>query len=79
MFWCFGHQACRILASLPGMELDCPTLKSEVSATGSPGESLHVFLEPVFLLNIVSVHVSKYDSWNIFPSSWNIFPSVTLF
>ena len=39
MFWCFGRQACGILAPRPGMEPALPALEGEVLTTGRPGKS----------------------------------------
>ena len=44
MFWCFGHEACGILAPWPGMEPAPPVLEGEVWTTGLPGKSRSHFL-----------------------------------
>ena len=41
MFWFFGHRACGILASLPGMEPETPALEGEVLTTEPPRKSLN--------------------------------------
>ena len=38
MFWCFGHKACVILASRPGIEPIFTTLEDEDLTTGLPGK-----------------------------------------
>ena len=35
MFWVFGHKACRILVSQPGLKLSPPALDGEVLTTGA--------------------------------------------
>ena len=40
LLWFFGHKACGILASQPGMDPTPPALKGEVLTIGSPGKSL---------------------------------------
>ena len=39
MFWFFGHEACGILATQPGIEPTPPALEGEVLTTGLPGKS----------------------------------------
>ena len=39
MFWCFGCEACGILAPQPGMEHTPPALEGEVLTTGLPEKS----------------------------------------
>ena len=39
MFWFFGHEACGILAPLPGIKPTTPALEGEVLTTGLPGKS----------------------------------------
>ena len=39
MFWSFGHEACRIMATPRGMEPVLPALEGEVLTTGPPGKS----------------------------------------
>ena len=39
MFWCFGHEACGILAPQPGIEPTPPALEGEVLTTGPSGKS----------------------------------------
>ena len=39
LFWSFGPEACRILASLPGIKPIPPALEGEVLITGQPGTS----------------------------------------
>ena len=36
MFWFFGHKACGILVSQPGIEPTAPTMQGEVLTTGLP-------------------------------------------
>ena len=38
MFWFFGQEACRILASWPGIEPAPSALEGEVLTTGLPGK-----------------------------------------
>ena len=40
MFLFFGHKACGILATQPGIELIPPALEGKVLMTGPPGMSL---------------------------------------
>ena len=39
MFCVFGHEACGILVTQPGMEPVLPVLEGEVLTTGLPGKS----------------------------------------
>jgi len=45
MFWFFGHEACGILAPLPGIKPTTPALDGEVLPTGLPGKS---WVRPIF-------------------------------
>ena len=38
MFWCFGREACGLLAPQPGIEPAPPELEGEVLTTGPPGK-----------------------------------------
>ena len=40
MFWCFGREACGILAPQPGIGPARPALEGEGFSTGPPGTSL---------------------------------------
>ena len=42
-FWIFGHEACGILVSWPGIEPTPPASEGEVLTTGPPGKSLQAF------------------------------------
>ena len=48
MSWCYGHEACGILAPLPWMELTAPVLETEASTTGLPGKSFRTFMNRIF-------------------------------
>ena len=39
MFWFFGHKACRVLGSWPGMDHIPPVLEGKILTTGPPGKS----------------------------------------
>ena len=52
MFWCFGHQARRILAPPPGMEPTRPALKSGVSTTDHQGSPCMYFQNLCFYLTL---------------------------
>ena len=39
MFWCFGHEACGMLAPRPGIKLTPLALEGEILPTGLPGKS----------------------------------------
>ena len=43
MFWSFGHEACGVLASWPGIEPSPSALEGEVLTTGPPGKSPQAF------------------------------------
>ena len=45
MFWFFGHEACGILAPLPGIKPTTPALEGEVLTSGLPGKS---WVRPLF-------------------------------
>ena len=49
MFWFFSHEACRILAPCPGIELPSPALGGEVLTTGPPGKSHKFYLLLIYL------------------------------
>ena len=40
MFWFFGHEACGVLASQPGIKPAPPALEGKVLTTGPPGKFL---------------------------------------
>ena len=40
MSWCFGHEACGILAPQPGLKPSTPALESKVVISGPPEKSL---------------------------------------
>ena len=46
MFWCFGCEACRILASQPGINPMPPALEGKILITGLPGKSLKCGFNP---------------------------------
>ena len=56
MFWFFGHEACRTLASQPGMEPTPPALGDEVLTNGPPVKSLYCYiLSPPLLIQVKSM------------------------
>ena len=65
-FWCFGHEACGILASQPGIEPAPPTLEGEVLTTGEPGKS-QGFLKLEFLWHFIifgrCVVIGRHNCW----------------
>ena len=52
MFWFFGHEACGILSSRPGIKPATPALESKISTTGPPGKSLNDVLLKFFFFKI---------------------------
>ena len=52
MFWFFGHEACGILAPLPGIEPTPHALEGEVLTTGPPGKSRVMLLRQILLFLI---------------------------
>ena len=44
MFWFFGHEACGILAPIPGVEPTPPALKGEVFTVDCQGSPFFFFL-----------------------------------
>ena len=54
MFWCFGHEACGILAPRPGIEPALPAVEGEVLTTGLPGKCpVTTFEYDHYILNMV--------------------------
>ena len=45
MFWCFGHEACWILAPRPGIEPVPPALEGKVLSTRPPGKCFQAQFE----------------------------------
>ena len=63
MFWCFGHQARRILAPPPGMEPTRPALKSGVLTTGPPLQCSWASLVAQVVKNPPAMQQPGFDPW----------------
>ena len=74
VFWCFGQEACGVLASWPGIEPALPVLESEVLTTGPPGKSGSSALMSPHPWELISLSVCSFFTlggcvWLCWPES----------
>ena len=67
--FCFGHEACGILALRPGIKPTPPALKGEVLTTGPPGKSLEYCVLNKACLQEKRVNQGLLDLEGKFPTS----------
>ena len=72
VLFCFGPEACGILALQPGIEPATPTLEGKVLTTGPPGKSLacHLFkalsAETELVINLCKLYHVYLQIYNCF-------------